>query len=143
MGEEGNLAPTMARRRETAEDREPQRKAFAEALGHIMDLKGVTHRELGDQIGLSHTVFTGWRNLDHEPPPATVFEVERSLGVPPGFLSIHLGYLPPEARANTFPSEFEALVDADPSLDDRARRMLKVMYSELRTPRQRRRQGHQ
>lgn len=131
----------MVRRRETAEDRAPQRKAFADALFHVMELKGVTHRDLGEQIGLSHTVFTGWRNGDHEPSPSTAFAVERALEVPPGFLSIHLGYLPPEARTATFPTEYEALIDADPSLDDRARRMLRVLYAELRTPQQRRRRA--
>lgn len=131
----------MVRRRETAEDRAPQRQAFADALFHVMELKGITHRDLGETLGLSHTVFSGWRNGDHEPPPATAFAVERALGLPPGFLSIHLGYLPPEARTATFPTEYEALIDADPGLDERARRMLKVMYSELRTPQQRRRRA--
>jgi transcriptional regulator with XRE-family HTH domain len=135
------MAPTMVRRRDTAEDRAPQRTAFAAALDHIMGLKGLTQRELGEQLGLSHTVFTGWRNGDHEPPPTTTFAVERALELPPGFLSIHLGYLPVEARTTTFPTEFDALLDADPSLDDRARRMLKVMYRELRTPRPRRRRA--
>lgn len=135
------MGQTMARRRETAEDRAPQRKAFADALFHVMELKGVTHRELGEAIGLSHTVFTGWRNGDHEPAPTTAFDVERALGVPPGFLSLHLGYLPPEARAFTYPTEFDALINEDPSLDDRARRMLRVMYAELRTPQQRRRRA--
>lgn len=135
------MEPTMVRRRDTAEDRALQRGAFATALFHVMELKSVSHRDLGEMLGVSHTVFTGWRSGDHEPAPSTVFAVEQALELPPGFLSIHLGYLPPEARTATFPSEYEALIDADPSLDERARRMLKVMYSELRTPQQRRRRA--
>jgi transcriptional regulator with XRE-family HTH domain len=136
------MGATLARKRETAEERAPQRRAFAEALFHIMDLKGVSHRELGEQVGLTHTAFTGWRNLDHESSPAIIFAVERALDLPPGFLSIHLGYLPPEARSLPSPEQsYEAVVDSDPALDDRARRMLKVMYSELRKPQPRKRQA--
>jgi transcriptional regulator with XRE-family HTH domain len=138
----GRSMETAMTRRGDIEDRAAQREAFAAALFHVMDLKGVTHRQLGEALGLSHTVFSGWRSGDHEPAPWTVFKVEKALDLPPGFLSIHLGYVPPEARSSIFPVEsFEALLDADANLDDRAKRLLKTMYAELRTPQPRRRRA--
>lgn len=128
-------------RRDITEEKAAQRRAFSNALIHIMELKGITQRELGERLGMSHTVVTGWRNLVHEPAPETVFRVEEELGLPGGTLSIHLGYVPPEARSFSGPDEFDAFIDADPQLDDRARRMLKVMYAELRAPQPKRRRA--
>lgn len=115
------------------EKRAPQRASFVAALMHVMKLKRVTHRQLGDALGQSHTTVTGWKRLDHEPDPWTTFEIERILDLPPGLLSIHLGYLPPKARSGPMPNEVLAdAIDADPSLDERGRRVLRHVYDYAR-----------
>lgn len=93
----------------------------------------MSQRELASQLGrATHTPFYRWMELKAEPPPAEVFNIERVLDVPPGMLSIRLGYLPPEARGTTPPStSFEDAIKADPELNDQARRVLRVVYSEL------------
>jgi DNA-directed RNA polymerase specialized sigma54-like protein len=72
--------------------------------------------------------------------PATVFAIEEALGLPPGSVSQHLGYVPPSVRPAL---TFEEVVARDVHLDDVARHMLVTMYqtfvTEIRRQRQQRR----
>lgn len=107
-----------------------RRRRFGEALGEAMGVRRVTQKSLGALLGgVSQPAVSAWISGDAEPNPATVFECERVLQLPPGQLSKVLGYLPPSAVAVT--TGFEAVVMGDPLLDEPAKRGLLAMYREL------------
>lgn len=103
------------------------------ALTWLLEERGTSQRDLAAQLGRStHTVFYRWTDLKAEPQPREVFAIERILDVPPGTLSIHLGYLPPEARsAAPFKTTFEEALRSDPDLNDLGRRTLRAVYGEV------------
>lgn len=55
-----------------------------------------TQSDLADAVGVSQTAISNWLRGRQVPPPDKVFAIEAALGVVPGGLSIHLGYLPVE-----------------------------------------------
>jgi transcriptional regulator with XRE-family HTH domain len=122
-------------------DRLPMREDFIRALYWLMEERNYSQRDLADGMGWpSHTKINPWRNLRAEPTPDEVFGLERFLRVPPGTLSKHLGYLPPEARAIGKASVEEAIA-ADPMLPDWGRRLLIASYREILSSRGGRRRG--
>jgi len=62
------------------------------------------------------------------PAPPRVFAIERALGVSPGTLSRHLGYLPVDTQEGITPRD--ALRD-DPALSPMAKRVMLKVYDEL------------
>lgn len=78
--------------------------------------------------GVSQSAISAWINGQSVPSHATVFAIERVLGVGPGFLSQYLGYVP----AGTSPpcSVIDA-VEADPLLDDVRRAALLALYRQF------------
>lgn len=62
------------------------------------------------------------------PDPHIAFAIERITGAKPGALSKLLGYVPVEARPSV--TVLQA-IDADPKLDELARRLLRTAYQEL------------
>lgn len=69
-----------------------------------------------------------WMSATNEPSRAKVFAIERVLGLKPGSLSRHLGYLPVGAK------DVKTVADAiasDGALDERGRRALLALYREL------------
>lgn len=123
-----------------------RRRRFGEALGEAMGVRRVTQKDLGALLGgVSQPAISAWISGDAEPNPATVFEVERVLQLPPGGLAKILGYLPTAAVAVT--TGFEAVVMGDPLLDERSKSGLLAMYRELTgrrrstTPKARTRKG--
>lgn len=127
----GQAEVTVARM--STDDRMPLREDFVRALNWLLEERGLGYRELADQLGrASHTPFYRWAELKAEPSPAEVFAIERILEIPPGTLSRHLGYLPPEARsAAPFKTTFEEALRADPDLNDQGRRILRAIYAEV------------
>lgn len=125
-----------------AMDRTPQREDFVRALTWLLNERGISQRELAAQLGrASYTPFYRWFELKAEPQPAEVFAIEKVLDVPPGTLSRHLGYLPPEARSSApAGATFDEAIRSDPNLNDVGRRTLRAVYSEL-TKRQPKRTG--
>lgn len=103
------------------------------ALVWLLEERGLSQRELATSLGrATHTVFYRWAEYKAEPQPAEVFAIERVLEVPPGTLSRHLGYLPPEARsAAPIKATFEEAIRADPDLNDLGRRTLRAVYAEV------------
>lgn len=90
----------MAAMRREDEDRTGPREDFVRALTWLLEERGMSQRELASQLGrATHTPFYRWMELKAEPPPAEVFNIERVLDVPPGMLSIRLGYLPRRREA--------------------------------------------
>lgn len=114
-------------------DRMPQREDFMRALIWLLNERGLSQRELAVQLGrASYTPFYRWAEFRAEPQPAEVFAIEKILDVPPGTLSRHLGYLPPEARSSAPPgSTFEEAIRSDPELNDLGRRVLRAVYAEV------------
>jgi transcriptional regulator with XRE-family HTH domain len=68
------------------------RSSFAEALHDR--LAGVDVAAMAADLGATERTVRSWARGERVPPPATVFALERHLGLPPGALSTHLGYLP-------------------------------------------------
>lgn len=123
----------MSAPNEETQDRTPQRGDFARALTWLMEERSVSQRELASRLGRrSYGPFYRWFDGSTEPTPDEVFRLERALDVPPGTLSRHLGYLPPEARFRSGESvTFEEFIRDDPSLNDLGRRTLAAVYREV------------
>lgn len=113
-----------------------RRRRFGEALGSALAVRGMTQRELGDVLELKQPTISAWLKGESEPASAVVFATERALELPPGHLSILLGYLPPDA-VDAPPATFEQVVGTDPLLDEPAKRGLLAMYRELTARRSR------
>lgn len=114
-------------------NRAAQREAFGDALRRRLDDLGWRQQDLaaevaaaeGRQASLNHSTVSQWMAGHTEPPAARVLIVEQVTGVEPGSLSRLLGYVP----ADIVPSvTVEAAIDADPRLDNTARRVLKATY---------------
>lgn len=76
------------------------RAAFAAALRNERLRRGITQSEVAARIGVGQTAVAAWENAVSIPDPLTVFTVERAIGMRPGRLSRHLGYVPvPAGRA--------------------------------------------
>lgn len=107
-----------------------RRAAFGSALADALAVRDLTQREIAERIGTSQPSVSAWMKGDAEPASAMVFRLEEELELPPGRLSVLLGYLPPEAL-DAPAATFEEVVTTDPLLDDAAKRGLLAMYREL------------
>lgn len=120
---------TLATEKDREVDRRARREAFIRDLYGVMEQKGVTQRELRDELGWgSHTTMNRWRHLIAEPLPDEVFELERILGVAPGTLSAHLGYMPLKAERL---AGVEAAVEADQIIPPWGKEILLTAYREI------------
>lgn len=100
-----------------------RRKAFADALQQVMAERGWDQAFVAKRTNYSQQTVSKWVTTQRPPDsPWLVFEIEERLGLPPGYLSRHLGYIPTEASQN--PLE-------DPRLDDEMRRTLTSLYRSL------------
>lgn len=100
------------------------RAAFGDALREAMG--GRSNVAVGRHVGLTDDAVAKWIRGESEPPPLTVFAVEEFLGVPPGDLSRHLGFLPVAAKVSVL-----SAIDADERLTDRDRKVLRAAYRAL------------
>ena len=71
--------------------------SFGEVLRAARITKGMSQGGLGNALGMSLSTVSQWEDERFLPEPDTVFRLEHCLGVPPGHLSRHLGYVPAEA----------------------------------------------
>jgi len=91
--------------------------------------------DLARSLGTTQSSVSGWINGKYEPAAGTVFTIERSLGMDPGFLSRPLGYLPVEPAAR--PVSVEAAIAESQNLDEEDKAALASVYralSKARTP---------
>lgn len=123
-------------------DTRVQRAEFGRALETALADKSRAWfaSELARVEGTADTITTttvgNWVNGQNEPrPPARVFAIEKVLELPGGFLSRHLGYMPPGGEA--VPSVLVALEQATELTDD-DRRILSELYARLVVKRRRR-----
>jgi len=101
-----------------------QRAQFAAALRE--ERGALSQAELGRRVGLTGArigQFEAGENVD----PDQVFLLERQLGLPPGRLSRHLGFVPVDADAA---ADVVAAIEQDPrlALDVSARNALVSLY---------------
>lgn len=114
-------------------DRRPLREDFVRQLTWVLNSKDISHRDLAEGVGWpNHTRLYRWLNYKAEPLPHEVFAMERWMDLPPGFLSRPLGYLPPEARSEGGVPWEEAMA-SDPTLPDRAKRIIRTVIAEFKT----------
>lgn len=111
---------------DTPRPRVGDRRAFGHALSSVMRVRGMTQKALAAQLdGMAQSAISAWVNGDAAPLHEVVFEVERILQVPGGFLSRHLGYGPVDGA---LPSSVLDAIDDDPLLDDVQRQALATLY---------------
>lgn len=98
-----------------------QRKAFQDAL--TQELSTASRKMVIERLGISKALLSGWeRGAGGPPRPDQIFEIERTVGLPAGTLSRHLGYVPVGS------SSVLSAIDSDPKLNPKARRALEAMY---------------
>lgn len=107
-----------------------KRKAFAAALVEARTVRGLTQTELGAEVGIGQPGVSAWEAGENQPEPEMVFAVERVLELPPGHLSRHLGYMPPDSDGQVT-ATFEEVVMGDPLLDEGQKRAALALYREF------------
>lgn len=112
-----------------------QRAAFGGALQDVLDRLGMSQTALAAEVGralgrgpVSQPWISEIRRGAKEPSVEVAFAIEEVVGVKPGQLTRHLGYVPAGARASA--SVVDA-IEGDVRLDDRGRRSLLAAYGAL------------
>jgi transcriptional regulator with XRE-family HTH domain len=112
--------------RQPEADDDARRKAFANALDQLAREMDMSQSDLAQLLGLAQQTISKYIS-DQRPPenPTLVFAMERKLGVPPGFLSHHLGYLPID-HVDT-----PSALSRDPLLSPEMRKMFLSLYRNM------------
>ena len=105
------------------------RVAFGRMLAEALKGRSMKQEELARALGTTQSSVSGWINGKYEPAAATVFTIERSLGLDPGSLSRPLGYLPVEPAARAI--SVEAAIAQCATLDDEAKAAISALYRVL------------
>ena len=103
-----------------------------------LERQGITQRQLGEEVArllgrdqpYSQTNVFAWLNETVALHPDQVFAIEQVLDWRPGQLSVHFGYLPPNAR--NVGAGIEAAIRGDVELSEGGKRVLLACYRELR-----------
>lgn len=98
---------------------------FAAALREQLRIQNLSQKNLADRVGSGESAVSNWVAGRDEPRPQTVFAIEEALGLQPGTLSRHLGYVP---DAGWQPIPVVAAILSDPALDDAQRAALIGIY---------------
>ena len=107
-----------------------RRRQFGGLLAGALKARGMTQEDLAGELGTTQSSVSGLINGMYEPAAATVFAIERSLGLEPGHLSRPLGYLPLEAASGSI--GVEAAI-AQSSLEEDEKAAMTAMYRVLVT----------
>lgn len=99
---------------------------YAKALTELLNTKGKSQTALAKELGVTPSTISNWSTAKNEPDPQQVFRTETALGVPPGTLSRHLGYLPVGESAGVL-----SAIDADSALAPNAKRALRMAFLSL------------
>jgi transcriptional regulator with XRE-family HTH domain len=102
------------------------RLIFGRLLAQALKGRGMTQEDLARSLGTTQSSVSGWINGKYEPAAATVFTVERSLGLDAGTLSRPLGYLPVEPASKAI--SVEGAIAQSASLDDEQKAALCALY---------------
>lgn len=106
-----------------------RRIAFGRLLAEALKTRGMKQDDLAGKLGTTQSSVSGWINGKYEPAAATVFTIERSLGMDPGTLSRPLGYLPVEPVSRTV--SVEGAIAQNTLLDEEQKAALSAMYRVL------------
>lgn len=106
------------------------RRNFGAALQDARLAAGVSQTELAARAGVTQPAVSGWEGAKFVPEPAQVFALERALGVPPGGLSAHLGYVPVGAGMGPA-GDVRGAIMATTALDALDKRALLATYDQL------------
>jgi transcriptional regulator with XRE-family HTH domain len=98
-------------------------------LAGALKERRMKQEDLARSLGTTQSSVSGWINGKYEPAAATVFTIERSLGLDPGSLSRPLGYLPVEPAARAI--SVEAAIAQCGTLDDEAKAAISALYRVL------------
>jgi hypothetical protein len=102
---------------------------FQEALSRA--LEGKSQVEVARKADIAPSTISTWISGGGA-DPQRVFAVERALGLRPGELSEHLGYLPLDAVDKPQPPDVRYAIDRDPDLDPLDRDALLMLYNVFR-----------
>lgn len=106
-----------------------RQEAFAEAARRHLEPRG-RQVEVAEKMGVPPTTLNGWVTGRRAIGVEEAIELERALDLEPGRLTIHLGFLPPDARDVTIASSEEAII-ADNRLSGRQKRTLLDLLDQL------------
>lgn len=113
---------------DVTQDDEERRRAFGGALRSARASDGKTQKALSDAVGVSQNTISSWEAGELPTQPDVVFRMERELGLPPGWLSRLLGYLPVPAETS---DRFLDAIRDDRHLDEGTKRVLAAFYRQL------------
>jgi transcriptional regulator with XRE-family HTH domain len=95
---------------------------FAAQLQRIMNERAWSQADLSRQLGITQQAVSDWMAGRVPRDPQRVFEIERKLGVPAGFISHVLGYQPVGV------THVPAAIQQDPHLPDDWKWTLTSLY---------------
>lgn len=101
------------------------RRAWAAALKQVMTERGWEQVDVAKRIGVSQQTVSQWMNGRPPDTPWRWTEIESKLGLPLGYLTHHLGFVPAEG------STVAEAVEKDPHLSADKKRMLLSLYRNL------------
>ena len=108
-----------------------QLEEFAKALKQARETAGLSIRDLGKAVSVSHTVVWQWEGAEHAPRRPRVRMIEHVLGLPTGSLQRLLGQLTADEAGARIPMTVLEAAEADSKLGDRGREILAAVYREL------------
>ena len=104
------------------------RRRFGLLLANALKARGLKQEDLASSLGTTQSSVSGWINGKYEPGAGTVFAIEQTLEMDPGYLSRPLGYLPVEGSSG---ATVEAAVGQSQVLDDEEKAALLALYDLL------------
>jgi transcriptional regulator with XRE-family HTH domain len=112
-----------------------QRTVFRRRFLQARTDAGLSQRDVAKAVGVSPSSVAGWENGESAPREATAARLEQVLNLEEGTLGRLLGFLPTSVKSDAIANVSE-LIDTDPRLGPRERRLLRSMYTELVRQRQ-------
>lgn len=103
--------------------------SFSLAFSRVLQRRD--QRRIAERLGVSESTVSGWKKGRHVPEVETAVEIERILGLKPGELTVHLGFLPLEAGEVTITTP-ESAVIADDTLTGRDKRLVLDLLARIR-----------
>lgn len=118
----------------TTKPKRPDLVAFGTALALARRRAGLSQGRLGELVGeWKQGSVSDWERGNTECPPPVVMAIEEVLGLEPGDLSHHLGYLPLSAAGRTIEWDVIAAIVHDAHLTEVQRQALTLAYEAYRT----------
>lgn len=105
--------------------------AWSRALRAAMTAQGLSQDALGKRLGVAQSYVSDWL-YKAEPRPERVFEIEQALGLEPGQLSHHLGYVP-LCAVRSF-ADVRTAIERDETLTPNDRETVLRVYEAARRP---------